>query len=110
MSLKREKRTNNGESMKIWFWLAVTFFVIGIFSYGFLFRGVMVSLVARQAMESNLTALNVSVLSLEADYLKAKNNITPELATSLGFITPTNKKFVMINSVNPGLSLLTKGD
>lgn len=106
---KINKNINNGESLKVWFWTLVSVFVFCLFSYGFCVRGAIVNIVARQNMETELSALNTKVVNLEADYIKAKNNVTPELAVNMGFVTPANHKFITRNVKTQGLSLVTPG-
>ena len=102
---------NNSEPRKVWIWSLLGVFVFCLFSYVYLVRGAIVNIVARQAMETNLSALDSRVADLEAQYIKAKNNVTPELAKSLGFVAvaDSNQKFVMKNAKASGLSLLTSG-
>ncbi|OHA47237.1 MAG: hypothetical protein A2541_01835 [Candidatus Taylorbacteria bacterium RIFOXYD2_FULL_36_9] len=107
MLKKKEKRINNREPLKIWFWFFVGLFAFSLFSYGYFVRGAIVNIVTRQTMESDLASLNSRVLDLESQYLKVKNNITPELAQNLGFVTATNQKFVTKNTQTSGLSLVT---
>lgn len=109
MTLRRDKRINNSEPLKIWFWSLVGVIVFCFFTYGFLVRGVIVNVVERQNMENELSALNSKVSALESVYIKAKNDITPELAGNIGFVTATKQEFVMREENKPGLSLLTSG-
>lgn len=60
-------------------------------------------------MESELSVLDSKVIQLEAEYIKAKNSITGELAQSLGFVEASDQKFVTRKVKNPGLSLVTPG-
>jgi len=109
MSIREEKRINNNEPLKVWFWSLLTVFFLCIFMYGYLVRGVTVNIVERQAMESELSFLNTRVLDLESEYIKVKNDITPELAYNIGFVTVSSQKFVTKDTKNPGLSLVTPG-
>lgn len=109
MMNKINNKVNNGESLKVWFWTLLGVFVFCLFSYGFCVRGAIVNIVARQNMEAELSSLNTKVVNLEADYIKAKNNVTPELALNMGFVTPVHNKFVTKNVKAPGLSLVTPG-
>ena len=105
---KRNKRINNSEPTKKWFWSLVFVLVFCLFSYGYFVRGAIVNIVARQNMETQISTLNSKVLDLESTYIKAKNSITPELAQSLGFVALTNQKFVTKNTNDLGLSLLIR--
>lgn len=108
MTYRKDNRINNCEPTKVWFWSLILVIIICLFSYGYLVRGTIVNIVARQNMEDNLSALNSKVLALESEYIKAKNSVTEEMAYNLGFIPSLNQKFVVRNA-NPGLSLLTSG-
>lgn len=116
MSRKKEKRIKNQgtlpagrQALKIWFWSLVMLFVLGLFSYGYLVRGVIVNIVARQNIGSELSFLNSKVSDLESEYIKAKNDITLEKAHDLGFVVVSSQKFVTRNTNNPGLSVITNG-
>ena len=109
MSKRYNKRIDNSEPQRVWFWSLVGVLFICIFSYGFCVRGAIVNIVNRQSMESELSALNTKVLNLESEYIKAKNAVTLEKAYSLGFIAVSNQKFVTRSTKNPGLSVLTPG-
>jgi hypothetical protein len=106
---RKNKKINNREPNKVYCWSLITVLCFCLFSYGYLVRGVTVSIVARQAMESDLSSLNSKVITLESEYIKAKNSITGELAQNLGFIAASNQKFVSKTTNNPGLSLVTTG-
>lgn len=110
MTKRRDKRTDNGQPSKVWFWALACLIIFCVFSYGFLFREIMVDIVARQNMDKNLSVLSSRVVSLESDYYKAKNAITPEMAASLGFIAVSGQKFVTRDANNPGLSLVGSGN
>jgi hypothetical protein len=73
-------------------------------------RGAIVNIVERQNMETELSVLNTKVVNLESEYIKAKNNITTELATNLGFIPQSNAKFVVKSVDVPSLSLVTNSN
>jgi hypothetical protein len=109
MTFKINKRIDNSEPLRVWFWSLVVVLFICIFSYGFCVRGAIVNIVDRQSMESELAALNSKVLNLESEYIKAKNAVTLEKAYSLGFIAVSDQKFVTRSAKNPGLSVLTFG-
>jgi hypothetical protein len=103
----KNKKINNSEPLKGCFWCLVLMLTFCFFSYGYCVRGAIVNIVERQNMEAEISTLNTKVVKLESEYIKAKNNITPELAANLGFVTLTNTKFVA-KSVNiPALSLIT---
>jgi len=107
---KKNTISNNREPLKIWVWSLVSVFVFCIFSYIYLVQGAIVNIVARQNMETELSALNSKVVDLETQYMKAKKTITPELAQGLGFVVVSNQKFVTRNTTNDsGLSVLTSG-
>ena len=105
---KNKITNNNSESLKRWIWSLISVLVFCLFSYGYFVRGAIVNIVERQSMETEFSILNSKVSSLESDYIKTKNNITPELATTLGFVPVSNQKFVTRTIQNSGLSLLTK--
>ncbi|MEI6190836.1 MAG: hypothetical protein WCP24_00525 [bacterium] len=111
MSNRKDKRINNSEPLKVWIWSLLGVFVFCLFSYVYLVRGAIVNIVARQTMETNLAVLSSKVSDLETQYIKAKNNVTPELAQSLGFIavSDANQKFVTRDTKVSGLSVLTPG-
>ena len=106
---KNIKIINNEESRQAWFWSFVFIFVFGLFLYGFLVRGAIVNIVARQDVESEISLLNSKILDLESEYIQIKNSITLEKAHDLGFVTVSAQKFVTRNVTNPGLSLITPG-
>jgi hypothetical protein len=110
MFSRNEKRISSQEPLRMWFWSLCGICVLCLFSYGYLVRGAIVNIVARQNIESEVSVLNSKVLDLESEYIKAKNNITPELATSLGFVAVSNQKFVTKDVKTPGLSLVTSGN
>jgi len=105
---KKNKIINNCEPAKLYFLLLVLVFIISIFSYGYLVRGVMVNIVSRQNMETEIVSLSSRVLDLESLYIKARNNVTQDLARDLGFVTIKKQKFVTRNITDPGISLLTQ--
>ena len=107
MSKRYNKRIDNSEPLKGYFWSLVFVLVFCLFSYGYLVRGAIVNVVNRQSMENDLSTLNSKVLDLEIEYFKVKNSVTPELASDLGFVAVSNQKFVTKDAKNPGLSLLT---
>ncbi len=110
MLRKKQKRIDNSENKKIYFWSLLFVFFFCLFSYGFLVRGAIVNIVARQNMENDLTALSTKVIDLESKYIKVKNNITLERAYALGFGAVSEQKFVLKNVKTPGLSLLTQNN
>ena len=111
MTIKKDKRINNNEPLKVWIWSLLGIFVLCLFSYVYLVRGAIVNIVSRQNMETKLVVLDSQVSDLETQYMKAKNNVTPELAQSLGFvaIADSNQKFVTRETKISGLSVLTPG-
>ena len=111
MTLRKDKRIDNSEPLKILTWSLLAVILICLISYGYLIRGSIVNIVARQNMETQLSDLGSRVSDLETEYLKAEGNITPELATSMGFVAVADQKFVM-TAVRPapGLSVLTPGN
>jgi hypothetical protein len=106
MSNRQDNKQNNSEPLKIWIWSLITVFFFGLFSYGYCVRGTIVNIVARQNMDSQISVLHSKVSVLEAQYLKAKNNITPELAQNLGFVAVIDQKFVISEVKVPSLSLV----
>jgi hypothetical protein len=106
MLKKKEKRINNREPLKIWFWSLVTVFVLCLFSYGYCVRAAIVNIVERQNIENELSILNSKVTDLESEYIKVKNDITLETANNLGFVPATTNKFVSKSVKNPGLSVV----
>jgi hypothetical protein len=107
MSNRKQNRINNCEPNKKYFWSLLVILTLCVISYGLLFRGALVNIVARQNMESELSSLSSKVANLESDYIKAKNGITQELAVNLGFIAVSNQKFVTKDTKTTGLSLVT---
>jgi amino acid permease len=107
MFSRKNKKINNCEPLKIWFWSFVTVIIICVFSYGFLLRGSIVNIVERQNKENLISSLSSKVSDLEAEYLKSKNNITEDLALSMGFVSNEGQKFVVRSVATPGLSLVT---
>lgn len=109
MSNWKNKRIGNSEGTRIWFWSLTAVLVFSSFSYGYLVRGAIVNVVARQNIESQLSTLNTKVLNLESEYINIGNSITPEKAQSLGFVPVSSQKFVLKDASRPGLSVLTSG-
>lgn len=107
---KKNKKLNNSEPLKKWFWSLIFVLTLCIFSYGYCVRAAIVNIVQRQNMESEISALNTKVVTLESEYIKTQNSITPELAADLGFIPLANTKFVAKTVSTPGLSLLTNSN
>ena len=105
----RNKRINNSESGKVWFWSLVCMACLALFIYGYMVRGTIVNIVARQNIETELSILSSKVTDLESAYIKAKNGVTEELAYSMGFIPVTNQKFVSRGARTSSLSLITPG-
>lgn len=105
MTLNRNKRIINSEQPKIFFWSVVLFIFLGLFSYGYLVRSAIVNIVSRQTIEKSILALSSEVLSLESEYVKAKNNVTLDSAKNLGFVTVSSQKFVTKTSNTLGLSV-----
>ncbi len=110
MFSRKEKRINNFEPAKVWFWCLLVVFTISLFSYGFLVQNSIVNVVNRQNMENEIAVLNSHIIELEAGYIKAKNAITPEIARDLGFKEAVNQKFVTRTVTYPSVSLLTSGN
>ena len=109
MFKKRNKKINSERPLRVWFWSLVFTFIFCLFSYGYCVRGAILSVVNRQNIESQLSSLNSKVLSLESEYIKAKNEITLEKAYSMGFVSVTEQKFVTRDVRTQGLSLVTSG-
>ena len=109
---RKDKKINNSEPLKVWVLSLLGLSVFCLFSYVYLVRGAIVNIVARQNMELSLASLDSKVAVLEAEYFKAKSNVTPELAHKLGFVTVSDadQKFVMRDTKVLGLSLLTTGN
>lgn len=107
MSDKKQKRNNNIEPVKIWFWSLLGIFIFCILSYGYCVQGTIVNVVTRQNMEAELQVLNSKVLDLESKYIKAKSSITEELAYKQGFVVATNQSFIVGRTDNSSLSLVT---
>lgn len=105
---RRNKRIDNSEPTKIWFWALTGIFILCFFSYGYLVRAAIVNIVSRQNIESELSVLNSKILDLESEYIKTKNSITMETANSLGFVAVSSQKFVTKSINIPGLSLATQ--
>lgn len=105
-----DKKIDNSGSTKGCFWCLIFVLFCSLFSYGYCVRGAIVNIVERQNIESNLSILSTRVAGLEAEYIKAKGAITPELAANLGFISQANKKFVVKTTNTPGLSLITNAN
>ena len=110
MSRRTEKKIANNEPLKKWVWFMVSILVFCLFSYGYFVRGAIVNIVARQNMETEFNVLNSKVSDLEAEYIKAENIVTPELAANLGFVAVTGQRFVTRETKSPGLSVLTPGN
>mgnify|MGYP007016029898 CR=1 FL=1 len=104
---KRQKIINNREPNKVFCWSLITIFSLCLFSYGYFVRGITVNIVTRQNLETDISLLNSKIFTLEAEYIKAKNGITPELASNMGFVPVSSQKFVQKQVNNPGLSLIT---
>jgi len=106
----KNKKITNCEPNKKCFWFLTLIVVFCLFSYGYCVRGAIVNVVERQNMENELSMLNTKVIDLESQYIKAKSNITPELARELGFVSISQTKFVIKNVNTPGLSLITNSN
>ena len=77
-------------------------FVLLLISYGAIMNSV-----RTEQVEKDLSTLNSSINSMEFDYLNAKNAITMDLATSMGFVEVKNQKFLAMRPVSNNLSLST---
>lgn len=110
MFYQNKKRIDSGEPLKGYFWLLIFLLVFGIFSYGYCVRGAIVSVVDRQSLEADFSILRNKLVELEAEYIKIKSDITPELSYQLGFKPSINTKFVLKNNQTPGLSLVIDND
>ena len=82
-------------------------FVLLLISYGFFVNGAIMNSVRTEQVEKDLSTLNSSINSMEFDYLNAKNAITMDLATSMGFVEVKNQKFLAMRPVSNNLSLST---
>lgn len=107
---QKQKRINNREPSKIFCWSLVAVLAICLFSYGYFVRGITVNIVDRQNMERDISSLSTNVLTLESEYIRAKNSITGELALNMGFIPVSSQKFVQKQVNNSGLSLIIPGN
>lgn len=80
-------------------------FVLLLVFYGFLLINTFSNAIKRQQIDKEVSVLNSTINSMEANYLEVKNSITMDLALSKGFIVARNQKFVSISPVSTGLSL-----
>lgn len=106
---KKDRRINNSESGKVWFWSLTCMVGLCLFSYVYMVRGTIVNIVARQNMETELSVLSTKVTDMESVYIRAKNGITEDLAYNMGFIPATNQKFVSRSVRATSLSLVIPG-
>jgi hypothetical protein len=107
---KNKKIIDSSEPVKKWVWFAFSVFIFCAVSYAYFVQAAVVNIVTRQDMEADYYELNSEIVHLEAEYIKIKNSITPELAVDLGYITSNNTKFIIKNTKTPALSLITKID
>lgn len=108
MTIKTKKRINNSEQPKVLCWTLFLMVFVCLFTYGYLVRGTIVDIVARQTMENQLSSLGSKVASLEAEYIVVKNEIDLEIAHTLGFVAVSAPKFVERDTDGVGLSLVIK--
>lgn len=107
MFSKRNKKINNSEPNKVCCWSLLAILGFGLFSYGYLVRGITVNVVSRQNLETEISLMSSRILDLESEYLTIKNDITLEKAHNLGFIPVTHQSFADRNTVTPGLTLVS---
>ena len=86
-------------------WGLFALLVLCLLSYGYFVRSTIVNIVLRQNAEQALVALNSNISNLEADYIKAKNDVTMEFALSQGFVPVSGEKFVSQDKKSLGLSV-----
>ncbi|MEN9649477.1 MAG: hypothetical protein RL094_444 [Candidatus Parcubacteria bacterium] len=76
------------------FWAQVGLIVAMISMYMYLVNKTVWNVVARQQAESSIVSLNSKLSDLEFQYITSKNNITLEMAQSLGYESTHNTVFV----------------
>lgn len=79
------------------FWILFFVFASLLISYGFLVNHAIMNAVAGQKLESQMSALDSNVDSLESSYLSMENNITMQLALSEGFVSVSENDFAVID-------------
>jgi len=110
MSRKKITKTNSqGQPRKVFCLLLIIVFTC-IFSYGYLIRDTILNIVARQNFETELSALSSKIISLETQYIKAKNAVTLESAQDMGFVAVSAPKYVTLKVAGPNLSLAGQRD
>lgn len=81
---------------------------ISAFLYGAFLLEAVAHTAALTTAEEQIVALNAKLGDLEAQYLSQTESLTPDRATALGFVTPTDVTTVFANAESKSLSLATQ--
>lgn len=111
MSIKKNTYVNNLQLPKSLFWCFSIFFLITVFTYGYLVRSTIANIVDRKDYDQQVSVLTTKLTTLETEYIQLKNSITMESAKGFGFQAARTTKFVAKNILEPaGLSLVQFGN
>jgi|SRR3989344_335202 len=83
--------------------LAISLAVLTV-SYGYLVQNAVRNALLSEKIQNKISIIGSTIGELEADYIKQKQLITPDLAYSLGFKDVTSEKFITRPKVGVGVS------
>ncbi|KND47866.1 MAG: hypothetical protein AB201_03060 [Parcubacteria bacterium C7867-006] len=95
----------NNEKTIFWAVLGALFLCIGFYMY--FINATVHNVVARQNLESEASNLTLKIGNQEFQYITSRNNVTMQLALSMGFKEVTAKTFISKNS-NKQVSFATR--
>jgi hypothetical protein len=106
MTIENINKKINAEQSKTVIWCLFALIFLSVISYGYFVRLAVVNIVDRQEMEKEIAVTRSKVLELESEYVKAKSEVTEEIARGRGFVLASSRKFIDKNNKDlPGLSL-----
>lgn len=92
---------------KYMFWAIVCALFLSICFYMYFINSTVHNVVSRQNLEAEASGLTLKIGNQEFQYITSRNNVTMQLAYSMGFKEVTAKTFISKNS-NRQVSLLTR--
>lgn len=95
----------NNEKYMFWAIVCALFLCIGFYMY--FINSTVHNVVSRQNLETEASSLTLKIGNQEFQYITSRNNVTMQLAYSMGFKEVTAKTFISKNS-NRQVSLLTQ--
>ena len=87
------------------FWIFSMLLFVLFMTYAYMVNTAIMSAVARQKAQINISKLSSDTSNLESQYISLKNSINLNLAYSMGFKNETNTRFIARKGVPGSLTL-----